>query len=102
MRLAPRFRHIVYTSALGGRQFSKPHPLAYERMEAALGEPGDRFVYVGDNPAKDFVVPNQRGWISVQVDRPLRIHARAATAPGGAPQHVIASLADLPALLANV
>jgi hypothetical protein len=29
-----------------------------------------------------------------------RIHARAETAAGGAPQHTIASLTELPALLA--
>ena len=71
-------------------------------MEAALAGDGGPFVYVGDNPAKDFVTPNARGWISVQVHRPQRIHARAQTAPGGAPQHELASLDELPALLADL
>src|SRR5262249_30491730 len=98
--IAARFGTIVYTHALGGRQFSKPHPRSYEMVEAALGGSGDRLVYIGDNPAKDFVVPNQRGWISVMVERPQhrRIHAQAKIAPGGAPQHTIASLTELPAL----
>ncbi len=96
--IAHRFRHIVYTGALGGRSYSKPHPLAYEKTEAALGT-GGRFVYVGDNPAKDFLTPNQRGWISVQVLRPFRIHARATPIDGGEAQHVIESLTQLPALL---
>lgn len=101
--IAHRFHHIVYTSALGGRSFSKPHPLSYERMEQALTEAGagdGRFVYVGDNPAKDFVTPNKRGWLSVQILRPQRIHSRAVTAEGGAAHHVIETLDDLPALLA--
>ncbi len=97
-----RFRHIVYTGALGGRAFSKPHPLSYEQMEAAIGVPGRRLVYVGDNPAKDFVTPNARGWISVQVHRPMRIHSRAQTAPGGAAQHELQSLDQLPGLLAGL
>lgn len=98
-----RFRHIVYTGALGGRAFSKPHPLSYEQMEAELSKAGAsdrRFVYVGDNPAKDFVTPNRRGWLSVQILRPLRIHARAIPAEGGAAHHVIDTLDDLPAILA--
>lgn len=102
--IARRFHHIVYTGALGGRAFSKPHPLSYERMEAELRATGatGRFVYIGDNPAKDFVTPNARGWISVQVHRPQRIHARAETAPGGAPQYELHSLKELPALLAGL
>jgi putative hydrolase of the HAD superfamily len=100
--LEPRFAHIVYTHALGGRAFSKPNPRAFEVMEAEIGEPGDRFVYVGDNPAKDFVAPNDRGWISVQIWRESRIHSRAETAEGGAAQHMIHSLDELPALLTGL
>ena len=99
--IAPRFRAIVYTDALGGRAFHKPHPKGYEMIEQALGEGAERFVYVGDNPAKDFVVPNARGWTSIMVQRPAhgRIHARAQAAEGGTPQHTVASLTDLPAVL---
>ena len=99
--IARHFREIVFTDALGGRAFSKPHPKSYEQIEAALGAEGDRLVYIGDNPAKDFIVPNTRGWISVMVHRPghRRIHAGAQVAPGGAPQHTIASLTELPAVL---
>ena len=95
LQLESRFAHIVYTHALGGRAYSKPHPHAFEQIEAALGAPGCRFVYIGDNPAKDFVAPNARGWTTVQVLRPQRIHARAAMADGGAAQHVIDTLAAL-------
>jgi putative hydrolase of the HAD superfamily len=99
--IAGHFRAIVYTDALGGRRYSKPHPEGYRAIERALGTGADTFVYIADNPAKDFIVPNQRGWVSVMVARPghRRIHAAALTAPGGAPQHAIASLTELPALL---
>jgi putative hydrolase of the HAD superfamily len=101
--IAGHFQEIVYTDALGGRAFSKPHPRSYEMVEQALGGEGSRLVYVGDNPAKDFVVPNARGWTSVMVHRPeaFRIHAGAAVAAGGAPQHTVASLTELPALLGS-
>lgn len=99
--IAPRFQEIVYTHALGGRAFSKPHPQSYERVERSLGAGASRLVYVGDNPSKDFVVPNARGWTSVMVHRPehRRIHADAKVVDGGAPQHTVASLAELPAVL---
>ena len=101
--IAPHFAEMVFTGALGGREFHKPHPLSYEKIEAALGggQGPPRFVYVGDNPAKDFVVPNARGWVSVMVHRPgvPRTHSADAIAPGGAPQHTIASLWDLPQVL---
>jgi putative hydrolase of the HAD superfamily len=100
--IAPHFERIVFTDALGGRSFSKPHPMSYELVEAALASQGDRLVYVGDNPSKDFVVPNARGWTSVMIDRPehRRIHAAAHVAAGGAPQHTISSLSQLPSALA--
>ena len=97
--IAPQFASIVYTHELGGREFAKPHRASYETVAAAIGAPGDRFVYVGDNPSKDFVSPNAMGWTSVQVVRPQRIHATAPTADGGAPHHVIDSLDELPAIL---
>jgi putative hydrolase of the HAD superfamily len=97
--LEPRLGHIIYTDALGGRAFSKPNPKAFELMQAALGTPGDRFVYVGDNSAKDFVAPNALGWITVQVVRPGGIHDGSKIAEGGRPQHSISTLDELPALL---
>lgn len=99
--IAPHFQEIVYTHALGGRAFSKPHPRSYEVVEQAFGAHGDRLVYIGDNPSKDFIVPNARGWTSIMVERPevRRIHARAVVADGGAPHHTIASLTELPSLL---
>lgn len=99
------FAHVVFTHGLGGRQFAKPHPASFEVMEQALGAPGITLVYIGDNPSKDFVTPNARGWLSVQVERPeaesghRRIHHAAVTALGGAPQHRIRSLDDLAGVL---
>jgi len=101
LELHNHFDHIIMTDALGGREYRKPHPLSYERMQAAL-EIGDsaRFVYVGDNPSKDFVTPNAWGWITVQIKRAERgIHDPDAIAEGGTPQHVITTLRDLPGVL---
>jgi putative hydrolase of the HAD superfamily len=102
--IGPRFQSIVYTGALGpDRAFHKPHPKAFALTEKALSQDGGgtdcRFVYVGDNPAKDFAAPNARGWITVQVVRAGGIHGAPAAIPGGEAQHRVTSLMELPAIL---
>ncbi len=99
LAIAHHFAAIVLTDELGGRDFFKPHPRAYETIEARIGRPGDRYVYIGDNPAKDFVTPNQRGWMSVQVMRENPIHDQHAVADGGEPQHRVHSLRELADLI---
>ncbi|MCB1548487.1 MAG: HAD family hydrolase [Hyphomicrobiaceae bacterium] len=98
LALEPRFREIVYTGALG-REFRKPHPRPFEVMAASLAEPGTTLVYVGDNPARDFVSPNRMGWLTVQVVRAGGIHDGAARIAGGDPQFTVASLRELPEAL---
>lgn len=99
--IAPRFAKIVYTDSLGeNRAYFKPHPKPFEVMETALGKAGDRYVYVGDNPAKDFVAPNARGWTTVQIRRDIGgIHDATRKVPGGDAQHQIKALTELPRVL---
>jgi putative hydrolase of the HAD superfamily len=99
--IAHHFAEIVFTDALGGRSYRKPHPLSFEHMESALGGGSDRFVYIGDNPAKDFVTPNARGWLSIQIRRPGGIHDADNVAEGGTPQHTISSLRELPGIIGH-
>jgi putative hydrolase of the HAD superfamily len=103
--ISDRFGHAILTDALGGRPFFKPHPLAFEQMQATLAQSGDRLVYVGDNPAKDFQAPNRLGWLTVQVDRPgqrsTRLHRGAQTLPDGAARHVVESLDELHRVVVN-
>jgi putative hydrolase of the HAD superfamily len=44
-------------------QSSKPHPERYIAIEERW--PNRRYATVADNPAKDFLTPNQRGWLSL-------------------------------------
>jgi putative hydrolase of the HAD superfamily len=104
--LASRFREIIATGALGpDRAFHKPHPRAFELMQAALGKPGDRFVYVGDNLSKDFVAPNALGWTTVYIDRPAhrlhRIHKHKAAPVDGAPHETVSDLRALVQILGS-
>ncbi|HEX6222335.1 MAG TPA: hypothetical protein VF115_14690, partial [Acidimicrobiia bacterium] len=50
------------------------HPRAFEMVETRLGLSGDRLAYVADNPAKDFIAPNDRGWTSIRVRIEGQLH----------------------------
>ena len=47
---------IVITDELGGVEFRKPNPKAFELMCEKLGVSPEHMLYVGDNPRKDFAV----------------------------------------------
>lgn len=95
-----RWFDLILPTGQWGAEFSKPHPRAYEMVQAA--RPGQRCVYIGDNGAKDFVTPNQLGWLSVAIHREGRVHPGIPPSPAHAPHHVIESLDQLGALLADV
>nr|WP_218647652.1 HAD family hydrolase [Sphingobium lactosutens] len=61
-----------------GRDYWKPHSRAYEGVQAAHAGRSTRFIYVADNPTKDFLAPRALGWGTVQIDRPEAIHPRTA------------------------
>lgn len=89
---------IVCTGSLGpGR--GKPHPLAFERVEAWATPHGLPLVYVADNPLKDFVAPRSRGWWTVQIERPERVHHVEAPDAAHEAHARIASLDELDACL---
>ena len=96
--IADRFSQIVYTGAFGPG-FRKPHPRGFDEIQDALGGHAQDFVYVGDNPGRDFVAPNNKGWRTVWVVRPGGIHDGTPVADGGEPQKTVHSLHDLPEAL---
>lgn len=59
-----------------GAEYWKPHRRAFEAVEKARPGGSASFVYVADNPAKDFFAPRKLGWRTVQIDRPGAIHPR--------------------------
>jgi putative hydrolase of the HAD superfamily len=94
--LDARVDRAIVTADLGeGR--GKPDPLAYVLLEEAAGELGAACAYVGDNPAKDFRAPAERGWVTVRIRRPGGLHAHV---PSGADvQHEITDMDALESLL---
>lgn len=47
---------IIITDELGGKEYRKPNPKAFEIMARDFGITLDGMMYVGDNPNKDFVM----------------------------------------------
>lgn len=74
-----RQAHLILCTDAWGIAYRKPHPRAFEAVENASRLPASRLTYVADNATKDFVTPRARGWKTVQILRPERIH------PGDAP-----------------
>lgn len=76
-----------------GQEFRKPHPRAFEAVMARHGVRGEDCVYVGDNPAKDFLSPRRLGWRTLRIRRPGGLHEKAEPADAAhAPDAEIASL----------
>ena len=61
------FEKIIVTDELGGIEFRKPNPKAFELMREFFGVDFPQMVYVGDNINKDFIAPEKLGmkWILV-------------------------------------
>lgn len=91
-------REIVCTGDWG-RAYWKPHPRAFEEIERRFGFDPGGYVYVADNPLKDFVTPRRRGWLTIQVARPERVRRVHPPDADHAADAVIASLDELDATL---
>lgn len=53
--------HIIVTDELGGSEYRKPNPLAFQKMREALRTDFEKMCYIGDNLQKDFAAPLQLG-----------------------------------------
>jgi putative hydrolase of the HAD superfamily len=86
---------IVLTDEFG-RDAWKPSPRGYLEVFKRLGgSPGD-YIYVGDNPNKDFIAPNALGWRTIRMRRPQGEHALAsASRKDDAPHREIVSFDEL-------
>jgi putative hydrolase of the HAD superfamily len=80
---------------LWGAEYWKPHRRAFRMVEEHHGLPGRRFIYVADNPAKDFIAPRALGWTTVQINREGAVHPRRAGHPDHAAHVEIESLTEL-------
>jgi putative hydrolase of the HAD superfamily len=70
------FDAIVVTGDWGA-EFWKPHPKGFRHLQMQVAS--SKFIYIADNPAKDFVAPQQLGWGTVRVNRPRSLHHNRAS-----------------------
>lgn len=91
--IADYFQFAFNAEALG---ISKPDPRIFHAALAAAGVPATAAVHIGDHPRDDIAGAQAAGL------RAVWLNPQGAPWPGaGAPQAQIASLAELPALLAR-
>lgn len=94
LNIAEAFAAVVFSDALG-RDSWKPSPDPYRRiMESIPGEPSE-FVYVADNPKKDFVTARKLGWSTIHIDRPEGVYHGSEITPGYEADHRIETLRAL-------
>ncbi len=67
------FDEIVLTDTWG-KEFWKPHSRAFEFLENRFGLNPDQILYIGDNPKKDFIAPNIRGWLTIRLLLPGQLN----------------------------
>jgi len=86
---------IVYSDAFG-RDAWKPDPRPFHAVLERLDVPADRAVYVGDNPAKDFLGAKGVGMEAIRIRRPDGLHRNMEPATADhAPDLEIDVLTDL-------
>jgi putative hydrolase of the HAD superfamily len=88
---------IVLTGVFGSR-YRKPHCRAFEHV--AQCQPADVYLYVADNPLKDFAAPKQLGWITVRVRRTGGLHY-AVENVDITPDYEMSDCSGLPEVLAQ-
>jgi putative hydrolase of the HAD superfamily len=86
---------IVLTDAFG-RDAWKPSSRGYLEVFERLGGSHSNYIYIGDNPNKDFIAPNALGWRTIRIRRPQGEYALAsASREDGAAQREIVSFDEL-------
>lgn len=98
--LEERLNHIVLTGELGAAA-GKPSPIPFIEMELMTGARDRNLVYVADNPTKDFLAPRQRGWRTVMIERPERVHLAPPPSAAHVADHRITTLDKLDQFLSG-
>jgi putative hydrolase of the HAD superfamily len=96
------FNITIFTGEWG-EQFYKPHSRAFETLQSRIGADDRLFVYIGDNPSKDFRAPVSLGWTAVRIRRPGGLHFDSdAVAPEFAAHFEISDLWSVPEMVVNL
>ena len=98
LKIEKFFKCIIYTEELG-RDFWKPSPVGFEKILKVLKTKPENAVYIADNEKKDFIAPNQLGFLTIQLVRDAHIHTSTGLKPEFTAQHIIKEMSKIPALL---
>jgi putative hydrolase of the HAD superfamily len=93
------FAKPIVLTAVFGSKYSKPHSKAFEHV--AQCRPADVYLYVADNPLKDFAAPKQLGWVTVRVRRPGGLCYSMESAEI-TPDHEMGDCSGLPEILVQL
>lgn len=78
-----------------GREFWKPSPEPYRRVMQHFPGSAAGFLYVGDNPRKDFLAARALGWRTVRIQRDGAEHADYLATPEENAERTIDTLRTL-------
>ncbi|MGG3907411.1 HAD family hydrolase, partial [Geobacillus stearothermophilus] len=95
------FDVIVFSDAYG-RENWKPSSVPYAKVMEALQLKGEQLIYVGDNPAKDFVTAKKMGWLTIQIKRKQGEYLNIEVSEEYQAHFVIESLFELKDLLLDL
>jgi putative hydrolase of the HAD superfamily len=84
-----------------GRDRWKPHPIGFEHIMEQLRGPADGYVYIGDNPRKDFIAPRSLGWRTVRIRRDGGEHETYEPADSERAEREIRSLNEVRKFMRN-
>ena len=101
LKIEKFFSCIIYTEELG-RDFWKPSPAGFEKVLEKLKIQPENVVYVADNEKKDFIAPNNLGFMTIKLIRDAHIHPEISQKSGFAAQHVIKNMSQIPDILEEV
>jgi len=94
-----RFASPIVLTATLGNGVGKPHPLGFGLVQKQVS--ASKFVYVADNPHKDFAGPRSLGWVTVRIRRPEGIHFDVESSVGG-PDVEFPNFEPLPVFLSKL
>lgn len=85
---------IILTD-LWGREFWKPSSRAFEALMQEIAGPASGFIYIADNPRKDFLAPRRLGWRTARIRRAGGEHSHYAPTIEESAEMEISSLTEI-------
>lgn len=89
------FEKIIITDSLGGIEYRKPNPKAFELMKNHFNCEFDEMMYIGDNPEKDFYIEKTHKVKTIQIQRKDNLYTSKLYLNDYEPNKKISTLQDL-------